>query len=164
MKKIKVEITDSWVEYEQNKSALNQVDRWHAEFVVKRGKKEYSDKYVGIKRINDSTYSEKYLFLSVLLSILDNYSYYKEYEGFKACSEVIDFSTMFGFDVDKAIEVTDNIKKVGKVVKKTLNELSWEELDYFRDVYSDGAPEKVLSAEKKLKKIFKFKIEGENNE
>jgi len=157
MKKIKVETINSWIETEKNKNALNQVDKWHAEFVVKRNKKTYEGSFVAPKRINDVVYSDKYLFLNLLLSIVDEYSYYKEYEGFKTCYEVVDFSTMFGFDINKAIETTNNIRKLGKVVKKTLSKMTWEELDYFRGVYGDGTPEEVYESEKKLRKYFDFK-------
>jgi len=157
MKKIKVEIISSWVEVEQDKNALNQVDKWHANFEVTRGKKVYEGNFVAPKRINDIVYSDKYLFLNLLLSIVDEYSYYKEYEGFKTCYEVVDFSTMFGLDINKAIEATNNIKKLGKVVKKTLSKMSWEELDHLREVYSDGNTKKVYGAEKKLRKYFEFK-------
>ena len=159
MKKIRVKIINSWIETEQDKNALNQVDKWHAEFTVTRGKKTYKGSFTAPKRINDAIYSDKYLFLNLLLSIVDSYGYYKEYEGFKTCYEVVDFSTMFGFDVNQAIEITNNIKKLGKTVKKTLSKMTWEELDYFRDVYSDGDPEKVYEAEKKLRKYFKLKKE-----
>ena len=159
MEKIKVEIIDSWVETEGNKRSLNQIDRWHADFKVVRGKKTYEGSFVSPKRINDTFYSDKYLFLNLLLSIVDEYSYYKEYEGFKTCYEVVDFSTMFGFDIKKAIEATNNIRKLGKVVKKTLSKMTWEELDYFREIYSDGEPKKVCEAEKKLRKYFDFKKE-----
>jgi len=159
MKKIKVEIVDSWVETEGSRNALNQIDRWHAEFVAKRNKKTYKGSFVAPKRINDVVYSDKYLFLNLLLSIVDEYSYYKEYEGFKTCYEVVDFSTMFGLDINKAIEATNNIRKLGKVVKKTLSKMTWEELDYFREIYSDGAPEKMYETEKKLRKYFDFKKE-----
>jgi len=116
-----------------------------------------------IKEINGTRYSDKYLATEIMLVILDGYSYYLEYEGFKKAEDCAYFFNAFGYcsDVDackNGFKAIQSLQGQGDELEKYWGgEVTFDELDKYREIHFDGEPELVLGVyDELIEKYFDF--------
>ena len=158
----RVPLTIKKIDEKTTKFWSNRVKKVVFEYIVGdfKGEAEF------IREMNEVKYSNKYLATEMMLAILDGYSYYLEYEGFKKAEDCAYFFKAFGYcsDVDackNGFKVIQSLQEQGDELEKYWGkEVTFDELDKYREIYSDGEPELVLGVYDELvEKYFDFNFE-----
>jgi len=160
MKKVPLVIRE--VGGETQKFSANEIQKVKFKYTIG----EFEGDAEFIREINGVKYSDKYLATLMMLAILDNYSYYLEYDGFKKAEDCAWFFDMFGYCSDRdacktGFKVIKSLQEQGDELEKYWGEeVAFEELDKYREIYSDGEPELVLGVYDELtEKYFDFDFE-----
>ena len=156
MRKVPLEIEDIGGEIMDD--GLNKITKVTLKYKVG----DYEGRIDDVREINDFKYSDKYLCTNLMLSIIDSYACGIEFNNFETPKDMADFFQMFGYcgdskSCEKGFEVLSELKEINNELKKYWGELSFEEVDKYRDIYSDGEPKKVLGMYDELvEKYFDF--------